>query len=533
MRYRLNDLLANPYPLEPSYKNRYETLLQYAQSLTPHQAYGMLMLLGKDNGFRFPDLPNTGEMRFPGVNAVDLTTQVGWYYLAGTAHGTDGRDYGILCMFFRYALLPPDTAAHFGLSPLDAQVVDVQLALSVGGGNFYQIDPPLIAGTSGKLRVADKLCLAAGDCMFEAATAASPFPLHVRAGGVDRAGGREVPLAVDLTITSGGRYLLQGLDGAAPLAGGVGTRYYSMPQLVLDPSKSRIEIDGRTIELTGGTFWFDHQWGVGVVPSIAPRHAALQAAANLNPSFAGWDFFVANMDGPHALTLSSIHDANTAPFIGQTGPQPPGVMHARATGKYIDPLGIEFAVSGSIEVNAWRKSGDAPNPAIYSSVPTWVPHRWVLTVIEPVVSDRLRTLTFEPICDDAQALCFALGARYVEAAVTVFDATGTRVGTGYSEAVGYVNPLATQLGLAGLPVTPEMIALFRPPDISNDLRDQSFLYLIGHWGEFQKLMACASMPPGPRPTDCGAPAPAAAAAGTAPPRDEIVRLVSERLGGAF
>lgn len=115
----------------------------------------------------------------------------------------------------------------------------------------------------------------------------------------------------------------------------------------------------------------------------------------------------------------------------------------------------------------------------------------------------------------------------------MFDAAGARVGTGYSEAVGYVNPLATQLGLAGLPVTPEMIALFSPPDVTKgDLQARSLLYLATHLAEFKTLMDCASMPAGPRPADCGAAGPAPGPA-AAPATEEIVRLMLERLHGAL
>jgi predicted secreted hydrolase len=536
MRARLRELLASPYSFLPSYAARYETLLHYAQALIPQQAYAMCMLLGRDNASGYPDMPDTASLRFPAVHEVDLSTQVGWYYLNGLCTAEDGTEYGVLCMLFRYALLPPAAAAPFGLTPLENQVVQVQLALSVGDGPFYQADPSLTTGTSGRLAVSPgKLGLSADDGSFEAIPDGTFLPMRVAARGTDRSGERPVDLEVDLTLVFGRPFLPQGWDGAVPLVAGVGTRYYSVPGLMLYAQGSTLKVDGKAIPLKSGSFWFDHQWGVGLLPQAAPPVEALRAAANLNAGGpGGWDFFTANLDGPHSLTLNASHTSEMERFLNQSGATPPGPLTgARVAGKYMDPFGTVFNVSGTMDIDDWRKTQPAANPAKYPNTEIWVPHGWRFTLLEGVLPDNLRELRYRPICDSAQALTYANGARYVEAACRVFDAKGERIGIGYSEAVGYVDSLRTFLSLAGLPVTEEALALFRAPPVDPALWLESLLYMAdpAHQAELKRITACGSFPPGPRAVDSGAEA-APAGGGAAPDPIEAVRRLWKQISEA-
>jgi len=501
MRHRLADMLANTWSFLPDYEERYNVLLAHAQSLTPHQAYAMTMLLGLDSSRGYPDMPNTAQLEFPRVNAADLTAQVGWYYFAGTAFAEDGRQFGVLCMYFRSALLPPAMAHQLGLSDAQNQVVDLQLAVSVEGGPFHQADPVISSGARGEVEVSDQLFLRAGGGSVEALEPGRPFPLRLRAQGTDRGGALPVELEIDFAFTSSRGYLPQGNDGAEPLVAGVGTRYYSIPGLVLDGAGSVLRVGGETVALKGGTFWFDHQWGLGLAPGGAPRHEVLRASANLSPAGSGWDFFVANLEGPYSFTFNAGH-TDSAAFMRQTGPTPPGTMHSPLVGKYMDPYGTVFNVSGTLAVTAWKKADHSPNRALYDNVPTWVPNRWEFALVEPVVPERLRKLTFEPICDDANALYFGNGSQYVEAATRVLDASGTCVGTGYSEATAYVDSLGTTMHLAGVPR--EQIDVFRNHAPSTAMKLMSEAYVLLHQGTLKELLACGSFPPGPRPAGCPA-----------------------------
>jgi predicted secreted hydrolase len=201
--------------------------------------------------------------------------------------------------------------------------------------------------------------------------------MRVRASGADHSGAQPVDLAVDLTFATGRNYLLQGYDGAVPLVAGLGTRYYSIPALIVDGAASHIILGGERIALEGGTLWMDHQWGTGLTPTGSPRHESVRAAANLQPApVPGWDFFVMHLKGNYSITLNSVHTAENMPFVHQTGPVPPGPMQAAVTGKYMDAYGVCFNVSGQLTIDDWRKSDHSPNPAKYINTETWMPHGW-------------------------------------------------------------------------------------------------------------------------------------------------------------
>ena len=79
------------------------------------------------------------------------------------------------------------------------------------------------------------------------------------------------------------------------------------------------------------------------------------------------------------------------------------------------------------------------------------------------------------------------------------------MGRGFGEAVGYVHPTRNAIALAGIPVTDPMISLFTQQPPFPLMKLLSFLYLLlpSKKNELKKILACASMPPGPRPFDCG------------------------------
>jgi predicted secreted hydrolase len=529
MRFRLQDMLANPYSFLPSYQKRYETLMANAKSLTPHQAYAMTMLLGQDSARRYQPMPDTAELEFPRVNAVDLTAQSGWYYFTGMCLGEDGVEYGILCMLFQYALLPPPIAKQFGLTDVENLIVDLQLAVSVGGGAYYQVDPVVTAGTSGGIGVSDKLHLTADNCSVES-SGKTPFPMRVQANGTDLGQKKPVDIAIDLTFTSGRGHLLQGMDGAEPLIAGIGTRYYSIPGIVLDAASS-LKIDSKTIPLKSGTFWFDHQWGLGMSPSGTPGYESIRAMSNLNPSpQLGWDFFAMNFDGGYAMTLNSIHGKDCLDFIHQTGKKPPGTMTAPVIGKYMDPYGTTFNISGELTVSKWCKTNHSPNPKKYQSVDTWMPRGWEFTLQEKVVPERLRSFSMEPITDGPQALYFANGVQYGEAQVHLLDSNKKRIGAATAESVAYVDNLPTILRLAGLPATDENIALCTAEPPTPEMKFWSLVYFLNpaNYAEFNQLVACGSFPLGARPTKCADSA-KKPSDGKTPEPDEVAEMLKKLL----
>src|SRR5215212_2901945 len=155
MAFRLRALLAQPDSFLPDYEQRYTTLLDYCDTLSPHQAYAMSSsLLGGDKTRDYAQLAAPADLRFPQANGMALETETGWYFLVGSCRDRDGAEYGVEFMLFRYALLPLPTARHFGLSAVENQVLELHLGLSTMGGRHYQAKPIIVAGTTGLLEFA-------------------------------------------------------------------------------------------------------------------------------------------------------------------------------------------------------------------------------------------------------------------------------------------------------------------------------------------------------------------------------------------
>ena len=104
-----------------------------------------------------------------------------------------------------------------------------------------------------------------------------------------------------------------------PSIDGIGSLYYSIPDLELDPSCSTLNLDGTTITLTRGQFWFDHQWGYLTGAACSP---VLRAANwSSDPAPGGWDWFMTQLTDDRQITMFSPHSAAYRAFYEQTGPR--------------------------------------------------------------------------------------------------------------------------------------------------------------------------------------------------------------------
>ena len=459
MQYRLQRMLRYPDSFTPSYKRRYQTLLRHADSLSPHQAYAMTAtLLGPDSSKGYEPLPQQANLRFPEAHAEELRKQVGWYFVVGSCTGRNGKEYGVELMFFRYALLPRPAARRFGLSDIDNQVVELHFAISEAGERHYRMKPIVVAGTTGLVEYRNQPFYARmGRNVMESLRPDNLFPLRLQAQGTARGAAGAVDLGIDLTFASSKGILLQGAEGCSPCCGGVGTLYYSIPNLKLDAQASRLRLKGEEVALDSGKFWFDHQWATGMIPGGSPRSAVLRAAGSMAPAGAGgWDWFMAQFDGDHEMTFSSLHSNEYKQFYAQTGPNPPGTMRVNVNGKYMDPQSKVSDVTGTMAVTDWIKIEDTPDPDQYWPTHTWHPHRWEFQ-LGPEVPEHIRRFTMVPIVDTGQAGFFAFGGQYQEGAVYLEDGGGKRLGRGFAESVLYAENRRNMLQLAGLPATDGML----------------------------------------------------------------------------
>lgn len=478
MRMRLADLLAAPESFTPDYTKRYTELSRYAGDLTPHQAYAMTNLFGLDSARGYKELPSDKKFSFPDDDRPQFEYQVGWHFFVGNVFDTQGREYGIQLMFWRYALLPPKMAEEAGLTDLENQIVEVHLAVSSAGRRHYRIRPVIVAGTTGLIDFStEPYRYSIGKHCISSQSKDSLFPLRLQAWGVDNH--EEVPaeISIDITVSQTKGYVLNGDEGMLPSCGGVGTLYYSVPNLRVDTNLSRLSIEGEEISLAGGKFWYDNQWGTGFMPSGSPRSEVLRAAGMLEDKpGVGWDWMEVQFDNDTELALSSIHTKEQKEFVMQTGPLPPGIMTAPAVGSFIQQNGSYFPIKAMMKVTDWVQSFVTDGP--YLTTRAWYPNRVEIAVETAEVPEGCRRFVMIPIVLTGQHGFFAAGAEYSEGAVRIESPDGKRIGSGFLENVSYADACRQNLRLAGIPDTPENAELFAKPAIPGELKAAAAAFLM-------------------------------------------------------
>jgi predicted secreted hydrolase len=296
----------------------------------------------------------------------------------GSCWGEDGKEYGVEFMLFQATLLPPPLAQALGLSDWENQVLEMHLAVSTAGGEHIRTRTPLVAGTTGLIHFdPDPFTYSFGRNTIRAREKGRFFPQEIIAQGWDLGKADPVELSIHLLLQETQPPFLQGKGGCAPSVGGVGTLYYSIPRLRLDPEGSELSINGQRVRLVDGEFWFDHQWCTGLAPAGNPRVEAIRAAQNLAVAGpGGWDWFMAQFEDGSEVTVAAPHSKANKAFYNQSGPNPPGTMNARLEGKWIDQAGVAYQATGMLEVPAWVKADCSPDPSIYPVTHVWYPNRW-------------------------------------------------------------------------------------------------------------------------------------------------------------
>ena len=397
----------------------------------------------------------------------------------GRYTGEDDVEYGVLLMFYCASILPPPLAQTLGLSDIENQVVDMQFSINRGNQEHYQAVPLSLAGTTGLVEYSIHPFRAViGKNEMVSSDNEEMFPLHVRAHGWDRGKGTPVEMEMDFVFSSGKGILIQGNEGILSM-GGTGTPYYSIPNLVLDASASRLRLDGKDISLREGQFWFDHQWGVlGTM-----RVEVFRAVSNLAPAApGGWDWFELQFEGDRQIAVLAMHNHDNLPFYGQEGPNPPGTMSVKVGCKFMDENKKTFTGSGTLNVTDWLKSDATPDPNQYWGTNTWHPNRWEFHFDAPVPED-IRNIILVPLTPKGSFLFFSNGEQYQEAPVHILNSEGTRIGHGFAESVEYANTSKNRLALAGQPQTPEMLQLLDTPAPTRLSKIWSAVYTLTHQEE--------------------------------------------------
>jgi len=477
MTAHLDEMLANPENFTPDYTERYNAFKAYAAQLSPHQAYAMTAMLGLDSSRGYQELPSAITFSFPEDDRPWFDIQCGWHFYVGSAFTASGDEYGIQLMFWQVALLPDRMAKEAGLTTIENQMAEIHFAVSRAGDRHYRAKPIVVAGTTGLISFAsDPYDYVIGKNFMRSRQPGSLFPLQLRAWGKDNIQADPVEIEIDLTLNQTKGYILNGDAGLAPSCGGIGTLYYSVPNLQLDPANSVLRMNGQEIRLTSGKFWYDHQWGPGFIPAGNPRSEVLRAANRLaDADPVGWDWLPVQFDDNTELGLSALHTHENAQFYHNTAPEAPGTMTTACSGSYVDEAGTYVPVTGTIQVTDWIRSTISHGQ--YVATNTWYPNRVEVTMDTPVIPESRRVFSMVPIVDTGQLGFFAHGSEYSEGAVYIEDRNGTRIGRGFLESPGYADEANQILLLAGMPQTAEMRALIAPPTFTPELKASAAVFL--------------------------------------------------------
>ncbi|MCB2189262.1 MAG: ATP-binding protein [Deltaproteobacteria bacterium] len=476
MRYYLNYMKDNPDSYTPSYADVFDTFLQYSDSLTPHQSYALSTSVGVESSRGHQELSPDKVFSFPQDDAPQFEYQTGWHFFVGSVFSDTGQEYGVEYMFWHYSLLPEDLASQLGLTPLENQVVEMHLAVTPAGGKMYRAKPYVVAGTTGLVDFGEEpFNYRLGNNYMRALQGDGTFPLELKAWGLDETTDDTVEMEIDLTLNQAKPYMLNGDEGFAPCCGGVGTLYYSVPNLPIDPAKSVIKLNGETIHLDHGKLWYDHQWGSSPSP-VNPRDESLRAMQNLSPREPdGWEWIAAMFDDNTEIALSVPKRNKFKEFYMQTGDGPPPDMTAEANGLYMDENGEYRKITGSITVTDWLKS--TVSHGQYEATNTWYPNFVEVTLDTGDLPADKQRFNLRPIVDSGQVGWFAPGWQYSEGAVYLEDPAGNDLGRGFLELTGWADYRGQVLDLAGIPRTQANMEFLDLRDPSDELVAESLYYL--------------------------------------------------------
>jgi len=247
------------------------------------------------------------------------------------------------------------------------------------------------------------------------------FPLKINFQDPD------LKLAVDLTLTGGKPILLQGDRGKTPAMYGLGSWYYSIPDI---KAYGTITYQGEARKVNG-KMWMDNQWMAGIMPPGYGDALWIRALTNILYGFQGkapegwaWDWTEVQFDDGTEVTFSAIHSPETK-YLMNRGVKPPGrVTRPIAGGKYNPGRGEPVNITGEVTLLDWVKSPVSG---------AWYPCGWQVSV--PTVNLKFK---MTPLVK-GQFMQFGNASEYKEGAVLVKGIKGGKpiVGAGFGESVGY------------------------------------------------------------------------------------------------
>lgn len=262
----------------------------------PQESTVVTQLLGAASLWGSELIEGPRELVWPEDHGMHMDVANGWYYVVSNLRvaGEEGMRIAVITIPMRITSVPRAIREELGWTPLDAQVVDSNVKMTV-------VTP------DGSVNVRRDLNVQAG--IDHSGLELEYQPFRVVVGRDSLAGGEDDPLprggqmhahyegnaeggpvTIDLYHQRPEPYFLEGEKGFFPIVKGkAGYLYYSAAQL---KTSGTIAYGGRELEVTGVS-WFDHQWGVG-----PPE------PGGGGKDYIGWVWFAFNFDDGTSLTLA-------------------------------------------------------------------------------------------------------------------------------------------------------------------------------------------------------------------------------------
>lgn len=438
----INNVKATRTPLVQKYPVRYNLLTDLAeQGLSNTQCYVLPNFMGQDYFKGYADMNTYDTLIFPRDHKAQLDFQFGWYFWSGNFPDSNGNEVDIVLVFFRRSLFPPPIAKKLGFSPLDNQLVQTVVAVNFADQNLHITGSnPIISGAGGQITYGIEPFVArVGNASAVCLQKEAMFPMKITVE--DSAQG----LSIDLDLLESKPLLLQGKNGKEPSIFGLGTWYYSFPNI---KTRGSVTYRGETRDLSG-KMWMDHQWLAGISPTGYPKNLLVQAVINIReglsgetPKSFGWDWSDVQFDDNTEVTFASPHSDKTADLKNK-GEDPPDSVTRMISGKYIDEEGKADNITGTVTITRWMRSPQSG---------AWYPNGW-----EVSIPDKAMEFTMTSTVDDQ--FIYSAGSEIREGGVFVKGTKGGKeiTGYGFGEGVNYSGEeyaLKENMALLGIEDTP-------------------------------------------------------------------------------
>jgi predicted secreted hydrolase len=289
-------------------------------------------------------------LKFPEDEAPhDVITE--WWYYTGRLKTADGSQYGIEYVIFQgiRASFPVAYASHFAVSDTRKTSFKYDQRLSISqnwkaggldGFNLKVTAPDQPDWTMRGVNGTDNLKAVMADNSY----------------------------AIDITVKDVKGISLHG--GGQFSYGPAGSSYY-YSRTRMEPSGS-ITVGGVTKQVTGGSIWFDKQWG------------------NFLPLAGGWDWFSTQLDDGSELMFYNLRDKNNN-LIQIFGTYIPACGNNCTPNKPLKSYDIDVSDISMVANGSWK----SPISGI-----TW-PSGWTITVKEKPGIPAM-TLTYKPVMPDQE-----------------------------------------------------------------------------------------------------------------------------------